>query len=111
MEAHAWLKEFHVSITVCDKDGTLLEMNDKSIEMYMEYGGAALLGQNGLDCHPEAARQKMQEMLQTGQGHIYTIRENGVKKLIYQSPWYQKGVFAGIVELALDLPEDLPHRD
>jgi hypothetical protein len=29
-ENHAWIKEFPAAITVCDADGILLAMNDKS---------------------------------------------------------------------------------
>ena len=37
------------------------------------------------------------------------IEKNGVKKLIYQAPWYEEGVYRGIVELSLPIPFDLPH--
>jgi hypothetical protein len=29
--------------------------------------------------------------------------------LIYQTPWYQDGTYAGLVELELPLPPDMPH--
>jgi len=29
--------------------------------------------------------------------------------LIYQSPWYQNGEFAGLVEISLEIPEQMPH--
>ena len=32
-----------------------------------------------------------------------------VRKLIYQAPWYRDGVHAGLVELSLELPADMPH--
>ena len=33
----------------------------------------------------------------------------GIKKLIYQSPWYDNGVYAGFVELSLPVPHAMPH--
>lgn len=109
MIPHNWLKEFPGAISVCDSTGVLLEMNDRAVESFQDEGGAALLGSNLLDCHPGPARQKVEELLRTQQANVYTIEKNGVKKLIYQSPWYQDGQFAGLVELSLELPADMPH--
>jgi hypothetical protein len=106
MAEHAWVKEFPGKIEVCDKDGILLEMNDKAAE---EEKDPRLIGSNILDCHPEPARAKLKAMLESGQANIYTIEKKGVRKLIYQTPWYQDGEYAGIVELSLELPWDMPH--
>ena len=38
-----------------------------------------------------------------------TFEKNGIKKLIYQSPWYRDGQYAGFVELSLEIPFDMPH--
>ena len=37
------------------------------------------------------------------------IEKNGVKKIIYQSPWYKEGEYAGFVELSLEIPLEMPH--
>mgnify|MGYP000371069624 CR=1 FL=1 len=37
------------------------------------------------------------------------VEKNGVKKLIYQTPWYQDGKYSGFVELALEIPFQMPH--
>jgi hypothetical protein len=29
--------------------------------------------------------------------------------LIYQSPWYRDGQYAGFVEISLEIPFDMPH--
>ena len=42
-------------------------------------------------------------------GDAYTIEKGGQKKLIYQAPWYVDGEYRGLVELALPLPDTLPH--
>ena len=106
MTEHEWVKGFPGKIEVCDKDGILLEMNDKAAA---QENDPHLIGSNILDCHPEPARAKLKTLLETGQANIYTIEEKGVKKLIYQLPWYKDGEYAGIVELSLEIPWDMPH--
>lgn len=104
-----WLKEFPAAITVCDPDGIILEMNDKAAKTFESDGGYALIGANLLGCHPQPARQKLEMMMKTRSKNVYTIEKNGVKKLIYQSPWYENGEYAGFVELSLEIPFELPH--
>jgi len=106
---HPWIKEFSGSIIVCDSDGVILEMNDKAAKGYETEGGLRLIGSNLLDCHPEKARKKIEELLATREANIYTIEKKGVKKFVYQSPWYRDGKYAGIVEMVLEIPFDLPH--
>lgn len=109
MSEHDWIKEFPASVTVCDCEGIILEMNDKAAITFENDGGYGLIGQNVLDCHPEPARIKTAQLLAAGEKNVYTIEKNGVKKLIYQSPWFKDGKFAGIVELSLEIPWELPH--
>ncbi len=104
-----WFHEFPGAITVCDCDGIILEMNARSQNMFREDGGESLIGRNLLDCHPEPARTKVRELLGAGGFNAYTIEKKGVRKLIYQSPWYKNGAYAGLVEISLELPESLPH--
>ena len=109
MNKNEWMKEFPGAITVCDENGVLLDMNDKAEATLQKDGGRALVGKNLLDCHPEPARTKTKEMLASRTGNVYTIEKNGVKKLIFQSPWFRNGKYAGFVELSLEIPFDLPH--
>lgn len=109
MSEHEWIKEFPATVTVCDAEGIILEMNDRAAETYESDGGYALLGRNVLDCHPEQARLKTELLLAAREKNVYTIEKKGVKKLIYQSPWFKDGQFAGIVELALEIPFELEH--
>jgi transcriptional regulator with PAS, ATPase and Fis domain len=104
-----WAKELPVSITVCDDDGIILEMNEKACKTFESDGGKKLIGTNLLDCHPVPSRTKVKELLSTQTQNVYTIEKNGVKKLIYQSPWYQDGKFAGLVELSMEIPFEMPH--
>lgn len=109
MEQHAWIKTFPGAVTVCDRDGIILEMNDKSIQSLTGKDGANLIGTNLMDCHSEESRNKLSEMFENERRNVYTVEKNGVKKLIYQTPWYVDGVFSGFVELSLEIPFDMPH--
>ncbi|HET6846193.1 MAG TPA: PAS domain-containing protein [Anaerolineales bacterium] len=104
-----WTDAFPASITVCDRNGVLLDLNDRAVEVFAADGGRELIGRNVLDCHPEPARAKMQALLNSGATNVYTIEKQGRKKLIYQAPWYRDGEFAGLVELSIELPAELPH--
>ncbi len=105
----AWVNEFPGAVTVCAQDGTILEMNDRAAEGFKNDGGRALVGKNLLDCHLEPSREKVRQLLASHQKNVYTIEKKGVKKLIYQSPWYENGEYRGLVELSLEIPAELPH--
>jgi transcriptional regulator with PAS, ATPase and Fis domain len=106
---NAWIKEFSGGVTVCDADGILIEMNDKAAKIFEQEGGRALIGNSLFDCHPERARAELEHLMETRQRNVYTIEKNGVKKIIYQTPWYQNGLYAGFIELSLEIPFELPH--
>lgn len=108
-DLHSWLKEFPGAVTVSDRDGTIVAMNDKAAQSFEEDGGYALIGKNVLDCHPTAAREKLEKMMDTQQTNIYTIEKHSVKKLVYQTPWYKDGHYMGFVELVLEIPFEMPH--
>jgi len=109
MAEHDWVRAFPGAVTVCDREGVILEMNVRSVAVFAEDGGAALIGTNVLDCHPEPSRSQLAAMLASGRANVYTIEKRGVKKLIYQAPWYRDRVYAGFVELSLEIPFELPH--
>lgn len=103
-----WSDEFIGAVTICNKDGIITYMNEISKKNFIKYG-ENLVGTNLLDYHPEPARSKVVEMLNTPTTNIYTIEKAGIKKLIHQSPLYEKGVFSGLIEISLELPQQLPH--
>ena len=104
-----WTTEFPSAITVTDTDGLILYMNDQSCKSFEEDGGAKLIGTNVLDCHPAHARAILEDLLATGKSNTYTIEKNGKKKLIHQAPWFKDGKYAGLVEIAIVLPEPMSH--
>ena len=104
-----WTDEFPGAVTVCDRNGVITEMNDKSASTFQSDGGRALVGTNLLDCHPEPSRSKVADLLANPRVNAYTIEKHGVRKLIYQAPWFRDGVFEGLVELSLEIPAAMPH--
>jgi len=104
-----WSRECAVAITVTDADGIIIEMNDRAAEIFAKDGGRALIGTSVLDCHPEPSRSMVAEQLTGNITNAYTIEKNGVKKLIYQTPWHSNGKFAGLIEFSMEIPRELPH--
>ena len=45
-----------VAVTICAKDGTILDMNAKSKKTFLKPGMPEIIGQNVLDCHPPPGR-------------------------------------------------------
>lgn len=108
-ERSRWMDELPGSIVVCDPQGVIVEMNQRATESFREQGGAALLGTDLRNCHPEPSRTKLEQLLESRRPNIYSIEKGGVHKLVYQSPWYVHGEYAGFVELVLEIPAPMPH--
>lgn len=109
MQDFSWSDELNVAITVSDTEGKILYMNGKSARTFEKNGGAALIGTNLKNCHKPESWGKILEMLASGSTNAYTIEKNGVKKLIYQTPWYADGNVAGLVELSMEIPFEMDH--
>jgi len=105
----SWTDEFPGAVTVCDRNGVIIEMNEKSAKTFEADGGRALVGTNLLACHPEPSRSQVADLLANPRVNAYTIEKRGVHKLIYQAPWYRDGAVQGLVELSLEIPESMPH--
>lgn len=104
-----FVDETRFALTVCDDKGIIVYMNQKSRMTFSSDESDSLLGKSLLDCHPEPARSKLIDMLQTHESNSYTIEKNGIKKLIHQTPWFEAGVFKGYVELSIEIPFEMPH--
>jgi transcriptional regulator with PAS, ATPase and Fis domain len=104
-----WTKEFPSSILLCDNNGVVTEMNEKAASTFVDDGGYGLIGRNLFDCHTVRSNEIIKKILNEKKPNIYTIEKNGIKKLIYQSPWFEKGEMKGLVELSLEIPFDMPH--
>jgi transcriptional regulator with PAS, ATPase and Fis domain len=104
-----WIEKLDGNVIVSDAEGIIIYMNDTAIRNYEKDGGAALIGSNLIDCHGEASRLKIHEIMTTHQKNVYTIEKRGIKKIIYQTPWLDSDVFKGVVELSLEIPFEMPH--
>lgn len=102
-----WAKEMNCAVTVCDKDGVILYMNDKAKETFAKQGD--LIGKSLIPCHNEKSRTIIAELLATGGSNAYTIQKNGLKKMIYQTAWKEDGEVAGLVEISMVIPDEMPH--
>ena len=103
-----YFKEFNSALTICDRDGIILYMNDKSKKTFKAEDDS-LIGKSLFDCHNENSIAMIKNMLENDSSNSYTIEKNGVKKLIYQSPWKEGGSVKGMIELSIEIPENMPH--
>ena len=97
------------AVTACDNEGIIIYMNEKSRATFIKNESESLIGKSLFDCHGEKSAVKIKELLTEGTTNSYTISKNGLKKLIYQCPWYKDGKVAGLVEISLVIPEEMPH--
>lgn len=108
-EAANWAKCAGCAITICDKEGVVLYMNDMARLTFAKHGN--MVGRNLFDCHNERSQKMIRHMLATGSTNAYTITKNGIQKLIFQTPWRHGGEIAGLAEISIPLPSDMPHYD
>lgn len=104
-----WVDGLGVTITVCDKNGKIIYMNDRSTRQFAKYGGRQLIDKSLYDCHPEEACRKIRDIMAKPETNIYTTEKKGIRKMIVQSPWYENDEFGGLVELSFELPAEIPH--
>ena len=105
-----WAEEFNGAITVCNRKGIIVYMNQYSIRQFKKYGGEKLMGTNLLDCHSEPSKSKLKQMLKTPVDNMYTTESSDAeKKIIYQTPWKNNGEFCGIIEISFLLDSNLPN--
>jgi hypothetical protein len=104
-----WIKEFPGAVTVCDTRGIITALNDQAAAAFKGKVGSRLLDAQVLDCHPEPARSKLEEMMKDPRVNVYTIEKKGRHRLLYQTPWYQDGRYAGFIQLVLEIPTPMPH--
>jgi transcriptional regulator with PAS, ATPase and Fis domain len=104
-----WLKEINAAVTICDNQGMIVYMNEKSEQVFENDGGKNLIGSSLFGCHPEPALTKLKEMLAQGSTNVYSIEKNGKKKIIYQTPWVNENVIKGMIEISFNIPDEMPH--
>jgi len=105
-----WFEQLPCSVMVCDRKFTILYMNEKAARDHAEDGGRALVGKDLMDCHPSEARDKLREVLASGRPNVYTIEKKRRRKLVYQCQWKKGRRVAGLVQLVVELPANMPNH-
>ena len=104
-----WAEGTHCAITVCDLEGKVIFMNERSKATF-DKEGHTMLGKNLMPCHSEKSQEKIRHMIATDTVNCYTIDKQGVKKMIYQTPWHDSlGNVGGMVEISMIIPNEMPH--
>ena len=103
-----WAEDIDAAVTVCDTEGTVLYMNQRSRQTFSK-DGASMVGQNLMPCHNERSQAIIRDMMENNRPHCYTITKKGKRKLIFQTPWREDGKVQGLVEFSFVLPDDMPH--
>lgn len=93
------------SITVSDIEGNVLYMNEKAASVF-----GSMVGKNMMGCHNPRSQEIIAKLIEQKETNAYTIEKNGVKKIIYQTPWYKDGVVGGLVEFSFVIPMEMPHH-
>ncbi len=110
VELPDWVTEFPGGVTVSGKDGTILYLNDRAAKTFEADGGRSLVGKDLMACHrKDRSREIIKRIMDTEEPNAYTIEKGGLRKLIFQAPWYVEGEPAGLVELSLVIPDEMPH--
>ncbi|MBW6489691.1 MAG: PAS domain-containing protein [Lentimicrobium sp.] len=105
-----WFNGIPVAITVSDIAGNIIEMNDASARVFEMYGGRDLIGNSLTGCHNQNSVATITSLLFESVVNVYTIQKRGVKKMIFQTPWFKDGRASGLVEFSFVLPEVIPHH-
>jgi transcriptional regulator with PAS, ATPase and Fis domain len=109
MSDFSWFDSVTAAITVCDCNGIIIAMNEKAGISFAKDGGKDMIGTSLMDCHNLHSQNMIKEMMNTGKVNAYTIEKKGIKKLIYQAPWFKDNVIGGLVEISMEIPSDMPH--
>jgi len=104
-----WFEQLPCSVTVCDKEYTILYMNSKAAEANSNNRDKSLIGRSLMDCHPLKAQRRLRKVMASGKPNVYTTEKKGSKKMVYQCHWKKGGRIGGLVELTFELPSDVPN--
>lgn len=105
-----WAFRMNCAVTVADADCNIIYMNERSRQTFANRGGAELIGHNLMDYHNENSKSIIRRLLVEGGTNAYTIEKEGLKKMIFQTAWFNaEGKVAGLVEISMVIPSDMPH--
>jgi len=99
-----FLYEADFVVSVCDRNGTIIYMNQKAEKIFEEDGGRDLIGSDILDCHPEPSKSQLKEMMTTHETQTIFKGNGPDRRMIHQTPIYKNGEFDGYIELIIPIP-------
>ena len=75
-------------VVLCDRNHTILYMNPEAARRYAKRGGFGLVGKSLLDCHNEASRTAIAEILcwfeeDPRNNRVFTFRNDKERKDVY----------------------------
>ncbi|MCX6054556.1 MAG: hypothetical protein NTZ74_06540 [Chloroflexi bacterium] len=79
MKTNKYFDEVPFAITICNKEGVILDMNDKSILAFSKDGGSNLINSSLFDCHTEQSKNILLNMMDSQKINVYTTEKNGQK--------------------------------
>jgi transcriptional regulator with PAS, ATPase and Fis domain len=104
-----YFEEIPVAVTITDIEGKIVYMNEKSANVFKKDGGKTLLNSSVYDCHNSISQEKIQQILEENKTNAYTIEKNGIKKMIFQTPWYENNKVSGMIEFSFEIPFEMLH--
>jgi DUF438 domain-containing protein len=111
MKEYSWADHHPAAITVCDQNGIVIYMNQTSQEVFAKDGGMELIGKSLFTCHKPESVEIIKQLLESGKSNTYTIQKGGKKKMVYQTPFFDNGEVAGLVEISFEIPARMPHHN
>ncbi|MDE6154023.1 MAG: PAS sensor protein, partial [Muribaculaceae bacterium] len=88
----------------------IIYMTEPSRWTFAGRGGGNLIGHNLMEYHNDNSKAIIRRLLAEGGTNAYTIEKEGLRKMIFQSAWFDgEGKVAGLVELSMVIPDDMPH--
>ncbi|MBP7562873.1 MAG: PAS sensor protein, partial [Candidatus Cloacimonetes bacterium] len=63
MKEFEWIKDFNAAITVCDREGIVISMNEKASKTFEKWGGKELIGKSLYDCHNPHSVMMIKKMM------------------------------------------------
>lgn len=104
-----WADDLEISVMATDEHGVITYMNAFAERANQDAGGAKLIGASLFACHPERSLARVHELYQAPGPSHYTVARSGRRKIIHHLPRYRDGRFAGVVEISVPIPAELPH--
>jgi DUF438 domain-containing protein len=71
--------EYPSAVTICDKQGVIVYMNQKSVKTFEKYGGGKLIGQSLFTCHNPHSVTVIKGLIAHAKCNTYTIQKDGKK--------------------------------